>query len=101
MKEGNLVKRHLQCRCDVFNMAKYCMIYTFVFGLMAHLYAFANFTISHDSLVGFHSLDETKVEIGAVWSSIIQIYYQRHCHIALDCRHHCPIIRGYIQYPNL
>lgn len=64
MKEGNLVKRHLQCRCDVFNMAKYCMIYTFVFGLMAHLYAFANFTISHDSLVGFHSLDETKVELG-------------------------------------
>lgn len=64
MEKGNFVKKHLQFRCDTYNAAKYGIIYTFLFGLIGHLYAFANFTLSHDSLLNLHSLDEVKVQLG-------------------------------------
>lgn len=64
MKEGNFIGKYLDGRCDVPALVKTVFFYTVLFGLAAHLYAFANFTISHDSLAALHALDAEKIWLG-------------------------------------
>lgn len=64
MTEENFVGKYLNSRCDALALSKTVLCYTIIFGLAAHLYAFANFTVSHDSLAILHALDAGKICLG-------------------------------------
>ena len=55
---------------------KKCMLYTFVWGIIAHAYGFLNFTISYDSLKAFYSGTweiEWKISLGRVFVPLYRL----------------------------
>ena len=52
-----------------------CILSTFIFGLIAHAFAFLNFNISHDSLDDFAGNNISKIAIGRFLTPVIQAIF--------------------------
>lgn len=71
-RENNMIKTkktiditsYLDKNLSINELMKNSLFYTFLFGLCAHMYAFTNLTVSHDSLGALHAFDAWKVSLG-------------------------------------
>lgn len=58
------ITSYLDKNLSINELMKNSLFYTFLFGLCAHMYAFTNLTVSHDSLGALHAFDAWKVSLG-------------------------------------
>ena len=58
------ITSYLDKNLSINELMKNSLFYTFLFGLCAHMYAFTNLTVSHDSLGALHAFVAWKVSLG-------------------------------------